>query len=97
MYRRKPLIIEAIQFQMSPNNFAEVQNFIGEKYLTLDFTKPLEPNLIIKVNKDITYTVKIGDYIIKEIDGSGFYAAKKDTFEKVYEQIEPNIIEEGEA
>lgn len=84
-YRKKPVIIEAVQF-------------IDDDYGTLCAIGNLGLKPVIKTNKsgepklsiqtlDREMIASIGDYIIKEVNGE-FYPCKPDIFEKIYERIE---------
>jgi hypothetical protein len=91
-YRKKPVIIEAIQW--NENNLEEVMKFIGSEfkyekntsYYTCKFNYGTALGLRLctlegemKVNK--------GDYIIKGVKGE-FYPCKPDIFEETYEVVE---------
>ena len=80
MYRKKPVVIEAIQYQREDNILA-VQEFVGEslKYNPDDneyYIKTLEGNM----------KASVGDFIIKGVQGE-FYPCKPDIFEKTYEKV----------
>lgn len=80
MYRKKPVVIEAVQF--NGHNFSECKNFLDGNFdNTLNY-----PN--IKTLEGIM-TVSVGDFIIKGIKDE-FYACKPDIFEKTYEKVEEN-------
>ena len=79
-YRKKPVIIEAVQF--TGKNYNEIIKFAGTdiKIVGREKTpiiKTLEGNM--KVSK--------GDYIIKGIQGE-FYPCKPDIFHDTYDEIE---------
>lgn len=82
-YRKKPIIIEAIQWL--GNNKKEIADFAGEsanfevaneKQLFNLSIQTLEGNMIASA----------GDYIIKGVNGE-FYPCKPDIFEKTYEKV----------
>ena len=84
-YRKKPVIIEAIQWL--GNNMKEIADFAGEsanfevanekeKQLFNLSIQTLEGNMIASA----------GDYIIKGVNGE-FYPCKPDIFEKTYEKV----------
>lgn len=85
-YKKKPVIIEALQFKsdMSVKDLNDLIDFIGMRniidigrdnlYLTI---RTLEGNM----------TASSGDYIIKGIQGE-FYPCKLDIFEKTYDKVE---------
>lgn len=77
-YRKKPIIIEAIQW--TGDNTDEVKNFIGTnfRYVTINsmIIKTLEGE--IEASKD--------DYIIKGVHGE-FYPCKPDIFMITYDEV----------
>lgn len=74
-YRKKPVVIQAVQFK----NSADIHEFckdkvrepVGEDYLEIETLEG-----VMRAN--------IGDYIIKGVNGE-FYPCKPDIFEKTYE------------
>lgn len=79
-YKKKPVVIEAIQYTNDPDNLEKLRKFV-----ICGFTK----------NKDNTLTVptlegehiaSIGDYIIKGVEGE-FYPCKPRIFKKTYEEV----------
>lgn len=79
-YRKKPVVIEAIQYDGTNRNDILIKlglNSIGEDFLSRDlFIETLEGDM--KASK--------GDYIIKGVKGE-FYPCKPDIFEMTYEQV----------
>lgn len=78
-YRKKPVIIEAIQYSGTSKSFGEINDFTNDGvYVTNDsiFIKTLEGDMTISVN----------DYVIKGIQGE-FYPCKPDIFEATYEGV----------
>lgn len=76
-YRKKPIIIEAIQWNGENEN--EIRNFIdGNCIVTFNplMLYTLEGNMIASKN----------DYIVKGADGE-FYPCKPDIFKKTYERV----------
>ena len=78
-YRKKPVVIEAIQFDDS--NYIECEKFIGKENYdnTLNY-----PNI---KTLEGTMRVSVGDYVIRGIKGE-FYPCKPDIFEMTYESVE---------
>jgi hypothetical protein len=82
-YRKKPIVIEAIQF--NGKNFSEISRFVGEKLVCeqegnlaiFPKIKTLESEMIASPN----------DWIIKGVKGE-FYPCKSDIFEATYEKVE---------
>ena len=84
-YRKKPVVIEAIQF--TRNNFEEIKYFTNNK--AHSFTTERTPNgksycTIDTLEGDHIATE--GDYIIKGVKGE-FYPCKPDIFEQTYEMV----------
>ena len=85
--RKKPVVIEAVEWKGGNKSAIEIQCFIkdgtwewicGETGTEL-YIPALEGKMKIKVN--------VGDFIIKGING-GFYPCKLDVFWKTYEVVE---------
>lgn len=84
-YRKKPIVIEAIQW--TGDNLFECLNFI-------DYTQSEIYNIFHNCNNEIgiqtlegTMLASVGDYIIRGVAGE-FYPCKPDIFEKTYEKVE---------
>ena len=84
-FRKKPIIIEAIQF--GNFNFNEIVEWIGEDNLA-DGTSEDEVCIEI-ITLEGTLLVYRGDWIIKGIEGE-FYPCKPSIFEKTYKLLEIN-------
>ena len=88
-YRKRPVAIEAIQFDGSCDNLEEIKKFVG-KDLLYYYSKIDDKGDIYYVGLEI-YTLEgnmkanLGDYIIKGVNGE-FYPCKPDIFEKTYEK-----------
>ena len=92
-YRKKPVVIEAIQWD--GNNLKEVMEFIGSEfsyeentdYVTNKFNyRKLTKKLFINTLEG-KMEVSEGDYIIKGIKGE-FYPCKPDIFINTYDKVE---------
>lgn len=91
-YRKKPVVIDAIQ--LTETNFIDVEKFIGVGEDThrhynneVDFLKHKNPcGLHIKTLEGLMIA-SIGDYIIKGVKGE-FYPCKPDIFLATYEVAE---------
>lgn len=90
-YRRKPVVIEAIQW--NGDNLKEVMEFIGSeckyesntRYITNKFSYI---NSVLTINTlEGDMEASKGDYIIKGIKGE-FYPCKPDIFQATYEVVE---------
>ena len=78
-FRKKPVVVEAVRW--TGENREEIIDFCKENDLWSSDRKVLFINGI----DDIMYA-KIGDYIIKDVNGE-FYPCKPDAFAKTYERV----------
>lgn len=89
-YRKKPVIIEAVQFDRSKaeKNVAKYYPMVTDmaRLTTAKGTGECEDRFFIST-LDGSMTVKDGDYIIQGVEGE-FYPCKPDIFEKTYEAVE---------
>ncbi|MGX1434005.1 hypothetical protein ACUXCC_000894 [Cytobacillus horneckiae] len=81
-YRKKPVVIEAIQFFDESICILEIQAFMNAD-LVIDYKEPEHPKLKISTLEGVMVANE-GDYIIKGVQGE-FYPCKQDIFEKTYE------------
>lgn len=79
-YQKKPVVIEAIQYQRE-NNIGKVLNFVGENI----FYDASKNEYYIKTLEGDMYLTE-GDYIIKGVKEE-FYPCKQDIFEMSYEEV----------
>lgn len=86
-YRKKPVVIDAIQWHPNEMLIKEVLDFFGG-------LEGANANKISKHRGNLTIstlegemTVSDGDYIIKGVKGE-FYPCKPDIFEATYEAVE---------
>lgn len=79
-YRKKPVIIEAIQF--NGKNQTEIFAFTGAK----EISEGLLDKFITIHTLEGDMKASIGDFIIKGVNGE-FYPCKPDIFEKTYELV----------
>lgn len=85
MYRKKPVVIEAIQWDGT--NQGEIADFM--EVIIRTKTSPEEGNPSGKITIETLegdMTASVGDFIIKGINGE-FYPCKPDIFEKTYEEV----------
>ena len=97
-YRKKPVVVEAIQLQGNDYSILSVLKFIGEVN-EIDASNPFEQDSLhdyidkIKEGGLVIATLEgemlasIGDYIIKGVQGE-FYPCKPDIFGQTYELVE---------
>ena len=77
-YRKKPVVIEAVQW--NGNNVNEILEFAKDS-----FKNPLTKDIIISTLEG-NMIVSVGDYVIKGVNGE-FYPCKPDIFVKTHEEI----------
>lgn len=86
-YRKRPVIVEAIQFndQSSINRMCNVwqKEFMNVADFDVDEEKE---NFFIETLEDV-FVVSLNDYVIKGVKGE-FYPCKPDIFEMTYEKVE---------
>lgn len=85
-YRKKPVVVEAVQFLDTAERVCEISEFMDG--VTVDYGNPGKPVVKIKTLEGVM-RADVGDWIIKGISGE-FYPCKPDVFEQTY-------IEEPEA
>ena len=91
-YRKKPVVIEAIQW--SGNNLKEVMEFMGSEftydentdYITNKFIYYKSTKKMFINTLEGKMEVAKGDYIIKGIKGE-FYPCKPDIFINTYDEV----------
>ena len=84
-YRKKPVVIEAIQW--TGENQREMFDFLTNGEKKDEYMEAFgEGGLVIKTLEG-NHLANIGDYIIKGVAGE-FYPCKPDIFEKTYEVAE---------
>jgi hypothetical protein len=84
-YRKKPVVIEAVQFIESNGKtarFSDYPNWLLDENLMFDEKN----NLLIETLEGVM-TANQGDYIIKGVQGE-LYPCKPDIFEQTYDQLE---------
>lgn len=84
-YRKKPVIIEAIQFENNSDRIIEIHEFMGGDTIRVNYEDKDNPYLKIETLEGIM-KASVGDYIIKGVNGE-FYPCKPDIFEKTYERV----------
>jgi hypothetical protein len=81
-YRKKPVVIEAVQFDGTEQSLIEICSFATGKAISSEYGgKAIRiPTLEGQMIADI------GDFIIKGVQGE-FYPCKPDIFELTYEEV----------
>lgn len=82
-YRKKPVVIEAIQFVDNAERIAEICEF-ADKEVRVSYKHPV-PYIEIETLEG-TMRALPGDFIIKGVKGE-FYPCKPDIFEETYERV----------
>ena len=82
-YRKKPVVIEAIQFNGTDESCDWLLPELKSGSICRSFNK-----LHIKTLEGVM-VANVGDYIIKGVNGE-FYPCKPDIFEKTYEKVIEN-------
>jgi hypothetical protein len=77
-YRKKPVVIEAVQF--TGDNWGEIETFVPVGKYNDDGTFQI-------VTLEGEHKCSIGDYVIKGVKGE-FYPCKPDIFEMTYEAVD---------
>lgn len=85
VYRKKPVEIEAIQFEDTPEVLSELSDFINNQDLRVDYKDPENPVIKIETLEGVM-KASVGDYIIKGVNDE-FYPCKPDIFNKTYEEV----------
>ena len=83
-YRKKPVVIEAIQFLDNASRIIYIQEFTGLDPLTVSY-KESKAKIIIPTLEG-EHIATEGDYIIKGVKGE-FYPCKPDIFKQTYEKV----------
>ena len=84
-YRKKPVVIEAIELKNTQESILECLNFIGDN-TSLTTRQTFEEGIFIGTLEG-THLASFGDYIIKGVQGE-FYPCKPDIFKQTYEKVE---------
>ena len=90
-YRKKPIVIEAIRFEDTPECLAALSEFIDDQELHVG-RGPYEPPKLLLETLEGMHQATLGDYIIKGIAGE-FYPCKPDIFDATYERVEEDANE----
>lgn len=84
-YRKKPVVIEAVQFtDDTAETMISIQEFM-DKDLRVSYNDRDNPKIIIETLEG-TMHASVGDYIIKGVQGE-FYPCKPDIFKETYEKL----------
>jgi hypothetical protein len=90
MYRKKPVVVEAVQFKGFDKETSQVMLSDRPEWLVSEFGNRIlffgEQNNLTIQTLEGNMKASIGDFIIKGINGE-FYPCKPDIFEKTYEEV----------
>ena len=90
-YRKKPVIIEAVQFNGFNKENGQVDLSERPEWLISEFGKKViffdKRNTLTIKTLEGNMTANIGDWIIKGVNGE-FYPIKSEIFFKTYEKVE---------
>jgi hypothetical protein len=82
-YRKKPVVIEAIQFTGSESSIIDIMALSNSRHIDTDCGgKELRIHTLEGV-----MTASLGDYIIKGVKGE-VYPCKEDIFKVTYDEVE---------
>lgn len=82
-YRKKPVVIEAVQWD---GDAGLANRFIGESYEKDWWYTGKKDGSIIIPTLEGEHECRVGDFIIKGVKGE-FYPCKPDIFEMTYEKV----------
>jgi hypothetical protein len=92
-FRKKPIVIEAVQFKFNDSAIAELENFCGDALGNIRKEHDASPaeaeicTLEDGVNLTVKHIATEGDWIITGVQGE-FSACKPDIFDATYEVVE---------
>lgn len=86
-FRKKPVVIEAMQLNGQTAKIAEWLNENGGKFTAVTHpTDATKDELFIETLEGVMHAAP-GDWIIRGVEGE-FYPCKPDIFEKTYERVD---------
>jgi uncharacterized protein YeeX (DUF496 family) len=86
-YRKKPVVIEAVQLTIENVKNDNITNFLSDKFTGyINENKNLEEVVTYIDTLEGRMKVSTNDYIIKGVQGE-FYPCKPDIFEATYEPV----------
>lgn len=86
-YRKKPIVIEAIQWNGTTHGHIAIDIFMGI-FPNKSAVSDGHANTLLIPTLEGVMEASVGDYIIKGVAGE-FYPCKPDIFEKTYEEVQP--------
>ena len=95
-FRKKQVVIEAVQFDGSEESIANILKLGASRLVDVDHEEQNLPKIQISTLEG-KMTAKIGDYVIKGVHGE-LYPCKPDIFAETYEECnEPSVMNFGQA
>lgn len=85
-YRKKPVVVEAEQFDGTAGSASRLAEWCGGEALT-QIAGSMETECVVIETLEGEMRAQPGDYIIQGIQGE-FYPCKPDIFEATYERVE---------
>lgn len=85
-YKKKPIVIEAIQFVDTTERIEEIFKFMNNETTRVDYSVYNHPAILIETLEG-TMRAEENDYIIKGVNGE-FYPCKSEIFLKTYDEVE---------
>jgi hypothetical protein len=92
-FRKKPVVIDAVQFKFNDASISQLEEFCGEALGNIRKEHDNSPaeaeigTLEDGVHLTVKHIATEGDWIIKGVQGE-FYACKPDIFKQTYEKAE---------
>jgi hypothetical protein len=94
MFRKKPVVIEAVQFTDSPQNTHDILSWVGDRaHVRHDGAENGE---IVIQTLEGDHLARVGDWIIKGVAGE-FYPCKPNIFAATYEPADTPSAPSPEA
>jgi len=84
-YRKRPVVIEAMEFKGSPREATKIIDWALESGGTIRYHDDQGETLSVDTLEGIM-TARVGDWIIRGVQGE-FYSCKSDIFAATYEQV----------
>ena len=85
-YRKKPVVIEAVQWVGSIESLNEIRSFMSPYPICPKLPQEDESPILLIRTLEGTHEASPGDFIIKGVQGE-FYPCKPDIFEATYEAV----------
>lgn len=85
-YRRRSTEVDAIQW--TGDNLAAVNAFLSPQHAMVEYPNELQRLRFGVLKAQSVATIEPGDWIMRELDGSGFYPCACDVFDATYAPTE---------